>query len=247
LPQRRLSEDERQGFTFEGSLFVQKYLDLTRNDIASLSGGISYLTPLNSYWDNETALHTDLSLLDGRAFTTTTRLHIQGRRYLSQIAKLNVSYEIAHIDALDNQYDYLNGWRNRIELRPDFHWQTTRLRLAYRFEWNDRTDRATPRFSSFSAVRHRFRARVSHEILPGIRLSAGIRYRISRYRDPDEIATAIFQRRSEDRLRLSLSASKRLEQGRELALQIDHTDNDSNVPKYSYVGNTIMVNLLLPW
>ena len=244
---RRLSGDENQSLSLDASLFFQKYQQTTQFDLADLSAGLSYQSNFDGAWKADSGAHIDLSFLDGSAFTATTSLASSGKRSISENGDGKLSYELAHINAMDPTYSYLTGWRHRFEIRPYWRWSLGRLDLSYRFEWNDRKDRSDVLFSSFSAVRQRLRLKGRFDISTNVGLTADLKYRHSRYRDPDEITTGVFQTRKEDRYRVSLIVSRRFSNGKELSAEYDYTRNKSNVSRYTYTGNVYMINLLLPW
>jgi len=136
---------------------------------------------------------------------------------------------------MDPTYSYLTGWRHRFEIRPYWRWSLGRLDLSYRFEWNDRKDRSDVLFSSFSAVRQRLRLKGRIDISTNVGLTADLRYRHSRYRNPDEITTGVFQTRKEDRYRVSLIVSRRFSNGKELSARIRlHPEQIQRLEVYLY-------------
>jgi len=244
---RRLFGDENQGVSIDASLFFQKYMQLTQFDLADLNTGLSYQSNLNGIWRTDSGAHIDLSFLDGNAFMGTTRLSTSGRLSISDHGNAKLGYELARINAMDTKYSYLTGWRHRFEIRPYWRWPRKRLDLSYRYEWNDRKDRRDILFSSFSAVRQRLRLKGRIDISANVGLTADLRYRRSRYRDPNEVSTGVLQTRMENRYRLSLIISHRFSDGKELSAEYDYTRNKSNVSRYTYTGNVYMINILLPW
>jgi|GEM_PF-510645 len=244
---RRLSGDEKQGLSLDTSLFVQKYQQLTRYDMADLNAGLSYQTDVDTTWRSDSGAHFDMSFLDGSAFIATTSLSTSLKRSLGDRGIAKASYELAHVHSMDPTYNYLTGWRHRIEVRPYWRWPSSRLDLSYRLEWNDRQDRKDALFSSYSPVRQRLRLKGRLDIGAHLGLTADLRYRYSRYRDSDEISTGVFKRREENRYRASLILSRRFSNGKELSAEYDYTRNKSNLSRYTYTGNVYMINLLLPW
>ena len=248
LASRRLSGDETRGWRIEGRLFAQKYVHLSRFDTLSLGLGARLDHAYGPSFAGRSGLRSELTLLDNRGFTTTTTLSTQGTRGIARDGRLRLRYELAYIDALDPQYAYLTGWRQRFDIRPRWHWgRDYRLTLGYRYELNDRKDRRTPRFTSFSARRHRLRLDGSMRLARRVDLTATVTYRESRYRDPNRTVTGGEITRSEDRLRLRLMVSRELGKGREVSLGLQHTRNDSNIASYAYENNELVLGLLFPW
>ncbi len=232
----------------DASLFVQKYASLSRFDTLSLDLGIGLDHRYGWGFAGHTELSTGLTMLDDRGFTATTTLATRGTRRLPGDGRLRLAYELAQIDALDPRYGYLTGRRQRLEIRPRWRWPNgLRLGLGYRYEINDRKDRPTPLFTSFSARRHRLRIDASMRLGRRYELAASTYYRASRYRDPNRTNTGGEITRSEGRWRLRLSLTRRLSSGRELGLSVQHTRNDSNIARYAYENNQAMVSLLIPW
>ena len=246
---RRLSGDKTRGWRIEGSLFAQKYAHLSRFDTLSLGIGARLDHTYGPSFKGRSGLRGELTLLDNRGFTTTTTLSTEGTRRIMNDGRLRLRYELAYIDALDPQYAYLTGWRQRIGIRPHWRWgRDYRVTFGYRYELNDRKDRRTPRFTSFSARRHRLRLDGAMRIGRHVDLTATVTYRESRYRDPNQTTgTGGEITRSEDRLRLRLMVSRELRKGREVSLSLQHTRNDSNIASYAYENNEVMLGLLIPW
>lgn len=244
---RQLSGNEKQGLSFDTSLFFQKYQQVTRYDLGVLNAGLSYQSDFAEAWRSDSGAHFDLSFLDGSAFLATTSLSTSARRTNSVHHYAKLSYELAHVHSVDPVYNYLTGWRHRFEIRPYWRWLNSRLDLSYRLEWNDRRDRRDTLFTSYSAVRQRLRFKGRMDIGDHLGLTGDIRYRYSRYRDPDEISAGVFKRREESRYKASLILSRRFSNGKELSAEYDYTRNKSNISRYTYTGNVYMINLLVPW
>ncbi|MBI1195167.1 MAG: tetratricopeptide repeat protein [Gammaproteobacteria bacterium] len=244
---RQLSGDEKQGLSFDTSLFLQKYQQLTRYDLADVNAGLGYQSDFSTAWRSDSGAHFDLSFLDGSAFMATTSLSTSARRSISEVGFAKLGYELARVHSMDPAYNYLTGWRHRFEIRPYWRAANGRLDLSYRLEWNDRRDRRDVLFSSYSPVRQRLRVKGRIDIGEHLGLTADLRYRYSRYREPDEISAGVFKRREESRYKASLILSRRYSNGKELSAEYDYTRNKSNISHYTYTGNVYMINLLLPW
>lgn len=244
---RQLSGDEKQGMNVDASLYLQKYQQLTHYDLADLNVGLGYQSDFATAWRSDSGAHFDLSLLDGAAFMATSSLSTSAQRSIPELGFAKLSYELAHVHAMDPAYGYLTGWRHRFEISPYRKTQDSRLDLSYRLEWNDRRDRRDVLFSSYSPIRQRLRVKARIDIGEHLGLTADLRYRYSRYRDSDEISTGVFKRREESRYKASLILSRRFSNGKELSAEYDYTRNKSNISRYTYTGNVYMINLALPW
>ncbi len=247
LASRQLSGNEAQGLSIEASLFGQKYTRLSRFDSLSLALAAVIDHPYGKSFRGRSRLGSELTLLDGRGFTTTTRFSTQAKRKMGKRGTLRLQYALAYISSLDKQYDYLSGWRQRLEIRPRWHWPGRYLMLGYRYEYNNRADRTSPRFTSFSATRHRFQVTGAISLPAQAEFRISAYYRESLYHDPSTLSSNAQLTRDEDRLRISLLLSKQFSQGRELSLSYQHTRNDSNTASYDYENNQYMASLLIPW
>ncbi len=247
LANRQISGNEAQGMSIEASLFAQKYSRLSRFDTLSLGLAGVADHPYGKHFRGRSRIHGELTLLDGRGFTTTTSLSTQAKTRMGKRGTVRLQYALAYINSLDQQYDYLTGWRQRFEIRPRWRWPGRSLLLGYRFEYNDRADRTLPRFTSFSATRHRFQLTGTVSLPGQFELRASTYYRESLYHDASILSTGATVTRSEDRLRFSLLLNRQFKQGRELSVSYQHTRNDSNIASYAYENNQYLVSLLIPW
>ena len=243
---RRLTGDSREGIRIAGSIYALRYFDLSNYDTTTLHIGVGH----NDTW-NKWRLATDLDVyrtnLSGDPFTRTTTLAVQGRRRIPGFDQLRLRYRLSRIDELATVFDYLDGWRQ--ELDGSLRWRAgkTRLRLDYEYEINNREDRQTTPFTSFSPQRHTLRAVARQPFTNELTGTLDFQYRHSLYRDPNEVAPGVFVRREDNYTRTIARLAYALSDDKELSLEYRYTDNRSNIPRYTYDRHQITASFYMDW
>jgi len=243
---RRLTGDSRKGVRIAGGIYALRYFDLTAFDTTTLHLGIGR----NDTW-NEWRMATDLDVyrttLSANPFTRTSTLTVQGRRRIPGFDQLRLRYRLSRIDELATIFDYLDGWRNEFDASLRWRAGTTRLRLDYEYEYNNREDRRTTPFISASPQRNTLRAVARQPFTNEFTGTLDLQYRYSRYRDPNEVAPGVFVQREDIYTRTIGRFEYALSDDKELSLEYRFTDNRSNIPYYTYDRHQITMSFYMDW
>lgn len=236
----------RPALAIDGSTYLLTHRDLTDFNVSALRLGATLEEVLRD-WQRNSGLHAAFTFLSGNAFTREILAEVRAQRVLGTGRRLRVFYELARVDAMNNAYAYLDGWRHKANAR--LSWRAARQRrfIAYQFEFNDRADRTAPRFTSFSPLRHTLRAAADFPLGRDLSARTELRFRRSRYRDPNELADGSLRTRTDNRVRFIARAARRLSGERELFLEYRYTHNNSNIDLYQYTRYRLMLGVFVPF
>ena len=230
----------------EGSLYNTRYVDLSANDLDDLNLGI-VLAGNFEQWEWDTGLSTGATYIDGNGLNSTTTIRLVARRKLSETNDLRLQYQLGRIDEIDEIYSYLAGWRHQAQVDSTWKLGKQQVRITYRFEFNDRKDLQTPLFTSYSPARHNLRIRNVYAITKRLNTSLDLRYRYSRYNDPNEQLDGSFVTRTDTRYRAIASVSYHVGKNTNLRGEYAFTKNDSNLSDREYTRNRFQISLDYLW
>jgi len=115
-------------------------------------------------------------------------------------------------------------------------------KLRYRAEYNDRDNLDTENeFFSVSPERHGLDASVGYGLTNKLTVEAGAGFRFSYYRTPHQLRIpegSLTIRREDKRYTLSVGTTYRFSARTSLSVDLDRTDNDSNIDRYRYDRHT---------
>lgn len=229
----------------EGNAYVIKYQDINGYDTDTLRLGGTLGKDL-SVWTAESGVHLAYTFLDGNKFTLEPQFNISVNRWLKpRRSRLRLRYEASRINALDNLYTYLNGWRHITDARMTLLHGEQQLHLIYQLETNYREELYTPRFTSYSPIRNSLRLIAESPVNNMLDAAVEVQYYHSHYLNSNELADGSFVTRSDDRLSAVARLTHRFRGGNELSLEYRRTDNKSNIDDYDYTQYVTMLGLLL--
>lgn len=238
-----LSGSEKNGFLFRGSLYADMNDGHNNINIAALDGGL-YLARRTGIWSNEYGFSLSRLTLGGDDYLDKAGLGLSTSSRLSETFRLDMRLRARVIRSRNVLYDPLEGRSQDIRVSgkwspDDFH----DIKLQYQLYNNDRNDLETAtRYSSFSYIRHKFRAEYKYRITPryGIRLAAG--YRQSDYKDDNIEAGNVRVRRRDDRARYLLGLDYHWSRETLVGLKYEHVNNDSNIDRFDYASNRLLAS-----
>ena len=122
-------------------------------------------------------------------------------------------------------------------------------KLRYRAEYNDRDNLETSnQFFSVSPERHGLDASVGYHLTHKLTVEAAAGFRFSYYRTPHQLripeGTQTI-RREDKRYTLSVGTTYRVTGRTSLSLDVDRTDNDSNIDRYRYDRHTATASIAI--
>ncbi|MGM0402210.1 MAG: hypothetical protein ACQEQN_00690 [Thermodesulfobacteriota bacterium] len=147
----------------------------------------------------------------------------------------------------DDTYTYLTGAKNRTTAEIKGPVSALKLTAGYEFEYNNRRDlRMEGEFFSYSPLRHKIYAEIDYPVAKNWTVTLRGELRRSMYPDANvridpADGQVIRKKREDDRIAFSLRTEYQVTGTVDIFAQYDRTDNDSNLPDYTYTSNQIMI------
>ncbi|MCM8882372.1 MAG: hypothetical protein LC541_03430 [Candidatus Thiodiazotropha sp.] len=234
------------GLLFRGSLFSDLYTSQSDYSLTEVNLGLYKRFRLQE-WNNESGLYLTYSTLGGEPYLSSTNLSLNARRNLSNELGLRFRVRLKAIQSLDQDNDGLEG--SAFDLRTEGRWamrENTRFRTYYQLELNDRDGSATATtFTSLSPTRHGLYLDYLQSVLQNWQLKLSGSYRLSDYDEENLEADGTTITRKDERVRMGIELNRRFWDRFQLAVEYSHTDNSSNIDRYSYQRNMILASLML--
>lgn len=145
-------------------------------------------------------------------------------------------------------YGYLDGWRLRGDAELGGRAGPARLYAGYQFEFNEREDMVSgDEFFSHSPLRHRLALSLDHPVAARWWLQWSLRYRHSRYRDPnrftDSGGTLREERRVEDLAQAGVQARRRISAVFSALLEYQYSRNTSAMDVFDYDRHLALIGV----
>ena len=214
----RGTRDDGLYFTGDVSLLDYTAQDEDQN---SVQGGIKKTLSVDKY-KTHYAGYFSSSTYRGSAYQNILRLEGGARNDYAADASFRLHYRYDNISSLNTAYDYLQGWRQRLRVERRGYGKQDRTRMYYELELNDRQD------PNYSPTRHTVRGVYSSNLSGTWGWDGDVSFRFSDY-----------PLRDDQRLRLSLTVSRRLDADLKLQARIRHSNNNSTDPVYTYNSNEV--------
>lgn len=232
--------------SFQGSAWLLAHEKLSEYDTVLFRLGVTHGRDLGA-WRIDVGARLERTLADGSAFSRGEALRLEAVRARGADQRLRFGLETGRIRESKAEFDYLAGFRHAFEAESWWRLGTARLRAFYRYEDNDRRDFREPIFVSVSPRRHELGGDITFPLAGDNAIRFGLRHRRSHYADANELVDGDQLRRKDHRTAIHARLSHRLESGREIALELQHTANHSNLAAYDYRQTGISLGLLVPW
>lgn len=230
---RYVSGVRNDGIRINGTLFSRQYVTENDFDFSQLGVGAGYDKTFSD-WKARFDAGYDYITYRGETYQRVTKLRAEGRRRLTKKTELRLRYEAQFIDT-DAIYSYLDGTSQYVRAETRIKQSKNRYRLSYTYETNDREDsRTATTFSSDSPNRHIFRARARIPFSSKWKGEIEARYRMSKYRDPEELSGAQTITREDDRFRVRFGVEYKSADKTKIFALYDYYDNDSNIDEQIY-------------
>jgi tetratricopeptide (TPR) repeat protein len=190
-------------------------------------------------------LDASATYLDGERFVDTFTAGVQGipARRASGLA---LRGQLSRLAAAGS-YRHLEGWRLRAETELTGKPGPARMRAGYQFEINDRADlEAGNEFFSHSPLRHRLTLALDHPVAERWLLHWSLRYRDSRYRDPNRVmegATLREERRVEELVQAGLQLRRWLGAASNWLLEYQYSHNASTTDAFDYQRHVVLTGI----
>lgn len=168
------------------------------------------------------------------------KLDILGSTPLSGLSKIILQYRYDDFTSENALYDYLEGWRQRAQVRYYRNAERSNQQVYYEAEFNNRGELVTSTVSyEYSPTRHMVGGRYTHKFADRWYLTGDVSYRVS-----DFPASATLDR-DDKRWLFDVLLIYRLNRNFELRGDAKHINNDSTVDIYTY--DKTVVSLGLSW
>ena len=239
-----LSENGRAATVLLGGAYLKEYSDEVGADQRGAFAGVAREGD-DGARHGSWGLEASASELDGEPFLRIVSVQAQrgpasgkpGARLHAQLSRVGASAPHAHLD----------GWRARAGAGAAMGSGRVFTRLGYEFEANDRQDLvAGNEFFSHSPLRHRLELVVDHPAGMLGALRWNLRYRLSRYRDPDRFRQGVSlreERRTEALLQGGLQWRRQLGAETLALLEYQHSRNAATPDVLDYDRDTVLAGL----
>lgn len=138
----------------------------------------------------------------------------------------------------ESEFDAYRGQMYRLDARYRIRPGKWSGELKYRVEYNDRDNLETENeFFSVSPERYGLDTDIGYSLTDKLSLKAGAGFRFSYYRTPHQLRIPeglLTIRREDKRYTLSVGTTYRFSGRTSLSVELDRTDNNSNIDRYSY-------------
>jgi tetratricopeptide (TPR) repeat protein len=234
-----LGGDARAFTSLRGGGYLKNYTEETGQDQSGAFAGFG------RDFDDGTrrlawGLDASTGTVDGERFLDVYT--VQAQRTPSGAVGWRLGAQASRIDA-PPAYAQLEGWRARLGLARSGRVGRALARLGYEVEYNDREDLATGSdFFSQSPLRHRLDLVVEHPLGARTSLRWNLRYRNSRYRDPDVTAGGEV-RRQEDLALAGAQLRRRLGPATYALAELQYSRNDATPAVFEYERVTALLGL----
>lgn len=232
---------------WEASLYDLTYAHLKDNSITELSLGAAQPLALTQ-WHTEVALQWEFVLRDWQRFQQIASVRLDSVRDWPNRREVRVSIEFSAINALDPNFEFLDGSQQRLSVSTSQPLGIGWLRVGATLERNDREDLATTtEFFSFSPKRTGVWLKGSWPLGAHWQLEPTMRYTQSRYADPDRRASGVVATREDDERQVVLRMKYQLTAAWRVVGEYSFIDNRSNFPELSYSQRVASVGVTRPF
>lgn len=219
------------GFHVNMNAYLLHYFDMEDYDIGSVSLGLLYKEKVNTF-QLEGGGEYAYTFLDNQSFEQTPTMSLQVKYPLQAISSLlRFRYRLSYLDILDDDYEYLTGWRHQALAESSWNWSRYSALLEYVLEMNDRDN------PDYSPTRHSLTGVFCFRPYEGLQVALEGGYRKSEY----DINNSV--NRDEERFRADVRVSFYLKKGWEINGEYQYTDNDSNFEEYNYTSNMVVLSV----
>lgn len=220
----------KSGLQVDGSLYVIKNFDANEFDQSEIYGGVMYAWR-PAEWRLQLGLHGSAGTLGGDSFDRKAGGNFQAIRYLNKNSEFALSYVHDDVQEANSLFAGIAGSRQQLQARYRWYSAERRFTFRYRQEKNDRLDpQVSPQRKSLS---------VDYGYQPdtGWGYEGGFKYRTSRF---DAMAVP----RDENLLTVNVALTHSVFENWLLLIDLQHSNNDSSDPVFSYDRNVITVGAI---
>lgn len=227
----------KSGWLVDAAYFKIDFSDGDRFDQDFYTIGLRHEHRLSS-WDTITHLRFGNSTFGGDDLQSFYKLDVLGARPLSRYAKILLQYRYDDFTSENPLYDYLQGWRQRAQIRYYRNTEKNNQQVYYEAELNNRGELVTSLFSyNYSPTRHMLGGKYTHKFSNKWYLSGDLSYRVS-----DFPASASLDR-DDTRWLLGVLLDYRIDPSLSIKSNVKYFQNDSTVDIYTYDKTVITLGV----
>lgn len=230
-----ISGSKKNGLLTKSSVYTKDYLNSNDSDHNYINLGLSLRDKINN-WKFIYDINFKQSNYGHEDYQRSYLLTLAARHRFQNNNELRLRWRYEDINSLSQQFDYLEGSRQKLRTEYRINRESDRIQFLYELETNDRQNTAT---NNYSPTRHSFTAKYNNTLDNNNAIGGDITYRTSDY---DATAT---ESRSDDRLGGAIKHTYKLDNSWKLKSRIKHTVNNSNKPDSDYDKTLITVDLFL--
>jgi len=187
-----------------------------------------------------------VSFLNDRSFQRKSYAGLDASYLISKKMTLSVRYQWNDYRDLDNKYEYLSGTMNQLTLAGVVNKTSNHYRLELGVEMNDRHDYYYNETLSQSFSPQRFFAafHTSHKMSKRFTWSALMKYKTSRYRDPNRIEEGIKKTRNDNWYQLGSKLHYHYQKYVWFMTEAFYNNNASNIKPYRYDSGQLSIGVV---
>jgi hypothetical protein len=218
----------QDGWLAEAAYFNLNYSDGDNFDQDFYTIGLRNQHAFSS-WHTITHVKYGNSTFGGEDLQSFYQLDVLGEKPLTGNAKITLRYRFDDYTSENTLYDYLEGWRQRFQIRYYRNTVQSNQQVYYEGELNDRSELVASSYSyDYSPTRHTLGGRYTHKFTGSWYLTGDLAYRAS-----DFPASATVDR-DDTRWTLGVLLDYRIDPTLALKSNVKYIQNDSTVDIYTY-------------
>ena len=218
----------KHGWLLDAALFTIDYSDSDNFDQDFYTIGLRNEHRFSS-WNTIASLKYGNSTFGGKDLQSVYKLDVIGVRPLAGNQKIILRYRYDDFTSKNSLYDYLEGWRQRAQIRYYRNAVKNNQQIYYEGELNNRGELVTSLASyEYSPTRHLFGGKYTHKFSDKWYLSGDLSYRVS-----DFPASATIDR-DDTRWLLDVLLDYRIDHTLSIKSDLKYLQNDSTVDIYTY-------------
>jgi hypothetical protein len=220
----------QRGWLLDAALFTVDYSDEDDFDQDFYTIGLRNEHPFSG-WNMISQLKYGNSTFGGDDLQSFYRLEVLGARPLPGNAKIILQYRFDDFTSKNPTYDYLEGWRQRAQIRYYRNTVTSNQQVYYEGELNNRGELVASSNEyryEYSPTRHTLGGRYTHKYSEKWYLTGDLAYRVSDFPASDTLD------RDDTRWTLNVLLDYRIDPTLALKSSVKYIQNDSTVDIYTY-------------
>ena len=180
-------------------------------------------------WNTVAHLRTGRSSFGDEDLQSFYKLDVLGSKSFSAIDKIVLRYRFDDFNSENSIYDYLEGWRQRAQVRYSRNKTRYNLQAYYELELNKRGELVTSLFSyEYSPTRHTIGGKYIHKFSNKWYLTGDLSYRDSNF------PASATVNRDDSRWTINALLDYRIDSTLLIKTNVKYIDNESTVDIYTY-------------